>query len=115
MRGGRGSHTSPNNASSSSLSPDPRLVPQPQPLQQQQQVVQQQLQPQQPQQQQQQQPDDVVSIDQQRAGRDLARQLHQIAGGMTAHDQAGQAVQRSITEGDLEFLKFLSYDDLTSR
>jgi len=116
VRGGRGSHTSPNNASSSSsLSPDPRLVPQPQPLQQQQQVVQQQLQPQQPQQQQQQQPDDVVSIDQQRAGRDLARQLHQIAGGMTAHDQAGQAVQRSITEGDLEFLKFLSYDDLTSR
>ena len=78
------------------------------------------LQPQQPHQPQQ-QPQDVLSADQQRAGRDLARQLQQIAGGMstspsnTGHDQAGQAVQRSITEGDLEFLKFLSYDDLTSR
>ena len=28
---------------------------------------------------------------------------------------AGDKFQRSITEGDLEFLKFLSYDELTSR
>jgi len=27
----------------------------------------------------------------------------------------GDKFQRSITDGDLEFLKFLSYDELTSR
>jgi len=72
-----------------------------------------------PAQQQQQEHQDVVQPDPGLAGRDLARQLQQIAGGpvntgtgdMTGSDK----FQRSITDGDLEFLKFLSYDELTSR
>jgi len=58
--------------------------------------------------------------------RDLQRQLQQIAGhNMSAtppggvgagigHDQGGR-FQRNITDGDFEFLKFLSHDDLTAR
>jgi len=69
----------------------------------------------------------VLSEEQQRAGRDLARQLQQIAGGLAPSPTstgaregagggvAGEKFQRSITDGDLEFLKYLSYDELTSR
>ena len=35
--------------------------------------------------------------------------------GLEAGPGAGDKFQRSITEGDLEFLKFMSYDELTSR
>jgi len=62
---------------------------------------------------------DVVQPDPGLAGRDLARQLQQIAGGPvntgTGDLTGGDKFQRSITDGDLEFLKFLSYDELTSR
>jgi len=62
---------------------------------------------------------DVVQPDPGLAGRDLARQLQQIAGGPvntgTGDMTGGDKFQRSITDGDLEFLKFLSYDELTSR
>lgn len=74
-------------------------------------------------------PQDVTSLEQQQAGRDLARQLQQIAGGASVSSPTGGGVgpggggrtmdmdkfQRSITEGDFEFLKFLSYDELTGR
>jgi len=75
-------------------------------------------------------PQDVTSAEQQQAGRDLARQLQQIAGGASVSSPTGGGVggpggggrtmemdkfQRSITDGDFEFLKFLSYDDLTGR
>merc|ERR1712013_456068 len=72
---------------------------------------------------------DVTSLEQQQAGRDLARQLQQIAGGASVSSPTGGGMgpggggrtmdmvkfQRSITEGDFEFLKFLSYDELTGR
>ena len=64
----------------------------------------------------------------QMAGLELARQLQQIAGGASVSPPGGQVAgsggrpgdlqdkfQRSITDGDFEFLKFLSYDELTSR
>ena len=50
--------------------------------------------------------------------------LFQIAGGISTSPSnteagleagPGDKFQRSITEGDLEFLKFMSYDELTSR
>merc|ERR1719435_120286 len=72
---------------------------------------------------------DVTSLEQQQAGRDLARQLQQIAGGASVSSPTGGGMgpggggrtmdmdkfQRSITDGDFEFLKFLSYDELTGR
>jgi len=74
---------------------------------------------QQPPAQQQHEPQEVVQADPGLAGRDLARQLQQIAGGPvntgTGDMTGGDKFQRSITDGDLEFLKFLSYDELTSR
>jgi len=84
----------------------------------------QQQQLQSPQQQQQGGDSNVISLEQERAGRDLARQLQQIAGGISTSPSntgagleagPGDKFQRSITEGDLEFLKFMSYDELTSR
>jgi len=57
----------------------------------------------------------------------LQRQLHQIAGGQNlSTGLGGQAMinplssdmskfQRSINEGDFEFLKYLTFDDLTLR
>ena len=72
----------------------------------------------------------MTSAEQQQAGRDLARQLQQIAGGASVSSPTGGGVggpggggrtmemdkfQRSIIDGDFEFLKFLSYDDLTGR
>ena len=54
-----------------------------------------------------------------RAGRELhQRMLQQIAGGMSPSHTSlspSEKLQRSITDGDLEFLKFLSYEDLTTR
>ena len=54
-----------------------------------------------------------------RAGRELhQRMLQQIAGGMSPTQASlsnSEKLQRSITDGDLEFLKFLSYEDLTTR
>merc|ERR550519_715949 len=56
--------------------------------------------------------------------RDLQRQLQQIAGHNMSSTPPGQQAgigqdqsrfQRNITDGDFEFLKFLSHDDLTAR
>merc|ERR1712142_87878 len=70
-------------------------------------------------------PQEVTSLEQQQAGRDLARQLQQIAGGASVRSPTGgvgggrtmdmDKFQRSITDGDFEFLKFLSYEELTGR
>jgi len=55
------------------------------------------------------------------ANQDLQRQLQQIAGGPNvsvnppSHTSDMSKFQRSINDGDFEFLKFLSYDELTSR
>jgi len=70
---------------------------------------------------------DVANSEQKHGGRDLARQLQQIAGGASVPSPTGggnlgggrtsemDKFQRSITDGDFEFLKFLSYEELTGR
>ena len=60
-----------------------------------------------------------ATLDGERAGRELhQRMLQQIAGGVSPSNTGlspSDKLQRSITDGDLEFLKFLSYEDLTTR
>ena len=60
-----------------------------------------------------------ATLDGERAGRELhQRMLQQIAGGVSPSHTGlspSDKLQRSITDGDLEFLKFLSYEDLTTR
>ena len=60
-----------------------------------------------------------ATLEGERAGRELhQRMLQQIAGGVSPSHTGlspSDKLQRSITDGDLEFLKFLSYEDLTTR
>ena len=65
-------------------------------------------------------PQEVTSLEQQQAGRDLARQLQQIAGGASVSSPPGggmgsgrttdmERFQRFINGRDFDFLRFLSY------